>query len=428
MPASGLLHRMSDAPKILVIGTADTKADELLYLKSCIERTGGVALIMDVGVLGDPPFTPEYSKDDVANAAGISNADIIALGDEHKAMMKQAEAATALATELVAAGKADGMLAIGGSMATDLALDVAEALPLGVPKVIVSTIAFSPIIPAERISPDVTMLLWAGGLYGLNAICRSVLSQAAGAAVGAVRSRELPLSDKPLVGMTSLGSSTLKYMLHLKPEIEARGFELVVFHTTGMGGRALESLAAKGLLAAVMDFSLIEVADEEFGSPVSAGSSRLEAAGEAGIPQIVAPGGVTLVDLQTSKQVPEQFSDREIHVHNRLIACAALNPQERMQVAESVAAKLMKARGPTTFIMPLRGIDEWDKPGGPFHDDDGLAAFAATVREKLAPPVELVELDAHINDDDFAAAVLEVFDGWLADGTISKEVSACLRA
>ena len=416
---------MAGMARILVIGTADTKADELLYLKSRIEKAGGTALIMDVGVLGDPPFTPEYSKHDVAAAIGVSNADIIALGDEHQAMMKQAQAATALAVELVAAGKADGMLAIGGSMATDLALDVAEALPLGIPKVIVSTIAFSPIIPAERISPDVTMLLWAGGLYGLNTICRSVLSQAAGAAVGAARSRALPIPDKPLVGMTSLGSSTLKYMLHLKPEIEARGFELVVFHTTGMGGRALESLAARGMLAAVMDFSLIEVANEVFGSPLSAGSNRLQAAGEAGIPQIVAPGGVTLVDLLTSKPVPAQFADREFHVHNRLIACAALNPQERTQVAESIAAKLMQAKGPTTFIMPLQGIDEWDKEGGPFHDDEGLAAFADTIRKSVGPPVKLIELDAHINDEKFAAAVLDVFDGWIDDGTIVNEVAAC---
>jgi uncharacterized protein (UPF0261 family) len=421
---------MSDSAKILVIGTADTKADELLYLKSRIEKVGGEGLIMDVGVLGDPPFAPEFSKHDVAQAIGTTNAEVIALGDEHKAMMKQAEAATALAVELVAAGKVDGMLAIGGSMATDLALDVADALPLGTPKVIVSTIAFSPIIPAERIPPDVTMLLWAGGLYGLNTVCRSVLSQAAGAAVGAVQARELPVQDKPLVGMTSLGSSTLKYMVRLKPEIEARGFELVVCHTTGMGGRALESLARKGLLAAVMDFSLIEVADEVFGSPVSAGSDRLEAAGKAGIPQIVAPGGVTLVDLLTSKPVPDQFSDREFHVHNRLIACAALNAEERRQVAESIAAKLMKARGPTTFIMPLQGIDEWDREGGPFHDEAGLAAFAETMRENLTPPVDLIEVDAHINDEKFASTVLGVFDAWLADGTIAygktgSEATAC---
>ena len=416
---------MSKEARILVIGTADTKADELLYLKSCVEKVGGTALIMDVGVLGDPPFTPEYSKHDVAAAIGITNADIIALGDEHKAMIMQAKAATALTVELERTGKIDGMLAIGGSMATDLALDVADALPLGTPKVIVSTIAFSPVIPPERIPPDAMMLLWAGGLYGLNSVCRSVLSQAAGAAVGAVQSRELPKSDKPLVGMTSLGSSSLKYMVRLKPEIEARGFELAVFHTTGMGGRALESLSKKGQLAAVMDFSLIEVSNEIQGSVVSSGVDRLEAAGQAGVPQIVAPGGVTLVDLQTWKDVPEQFADREIHIHNRLIACAKLNPYERVQAAVAIAGKLMKATGPTAFIMPQQGIDEWDKEGGPFQDNEGLAAFADTIRNSVGPPVELIELDAHINDEEFATAALDIFDGWIDSGKINKEVAPC---
>ena len=406
--------------RILVIGTADTKADELLYLKSCIEKVGGTALIMDVGVLGDPPFTPAYSKHDVAAAIGITNDDIIALGDEHQAMMRQAEAATALAAELERSGEIDGILAIGGSMATDLALDVADALPLGTPKVIVSTIAFSPVIPPGRLPPDL-----AGGLYGLNSVCRSVLSQAAGAAVGAVQSRELPNADKPMVGMTSLGSSSLKYMVHLKPEIEARGFEVAVFHTTGMGGRALESLSKKGQFAAVMDFSLIEVSNEVQGSVVSAGADRLEAAGQAGVPQIVAPGGVTLVDLQAWKEVPEQFADREFHIHNRLIACAKLNADERVQAAEMIAAKLMKAKGPTAFIMPRKGIDEWDKEGGPFQDDAGLAAFADTIRDSVGPPVDLLEIDAHINDKEFATAVLGIFDRWIDAGKISREVAPC---
>ncbi len=428
MPDCLRRHRHNDMgskARILVIGTADTKADELLYLQACIEKVGGTALIVDVGILGEPPFTPAYSKHDVAAAIGITNSDIIALGDEHKAMMRQAEAATALAVQLERDGKIDGILAIGGSMATDLALDVADALPLGAPKVIVSTIAFSPVIPPERIPPDAMMLLWAGGLYGLNSVCRSVLSQAAGAAVGAVQGRELPNSDRPLVGMTSLGSSSLKYMLHLKPEIEGRGFELAVFHTTGMGGRALESLSKKGQFAAVMDFSLIEVSNEVQGSVVSAGADRLEAAGQAGVPQIVAPGGVTLVDLQTWKDVPEQFADREFHIHNRLIACAKLDVDERVQAAETIAAKLMKAKGPTAFVMPNRGIDEWDREGGPFHDDEGLNAFADAIRHSVGPPVELIELDAHINDEAFTTAVLEIFDGWIEDGTIKREAATC---
>jgi len=411
---------MVENPKILIIGTADTKGDELLYLKSRVEKAGGEGLVMDVGVLGDPPFTPDYTKHDVAEAAGTTNADIIALGGEHKAMVSQAKGASALTAKLHEEGAIDAMLAIGGSMATDLALDVADALPLGAPKIIISTIASSAMIPPERLPADVLMLLWPGGLYGLNSVSRSVLSQGAGAVVGAVAGRDQSSDVRPLIGMTSLGSSTLKYMVHLKPEIEARGFELAVFHTTGLGGRAMESLARKGAFAAVMDFSLVEVSDHLFESPISAGADRLEGAGSAGVPQIVAPGGVTLVDLATWKDVPEQFADREFHIHNRFIACAKFNVEERVAAAKVIAKKLMMAKGPTVFIMPLQGIDEWDKEDGPFHSEEGLAAFATTIRDSVKPPVTLIEIDAHINDKAFAETTLAILDGWIEDGTIPR--------
>lgn len=411
---------MASNPVILLIGTADTKDEELLYLKLRIELAGGQTRIMDVGVLGDPSFEPEYSKHKVAEAAGTTNRAIIDLGNEHRAMMKQAEGAAKLAGEIQAAGEIDGMLAIGGTMATDLALDVCEALPLGTPKFIVSTIAFSPLLPPDRLAPDVMMILWAGGLYGLNSICRSVLSQAAGAVVGACQAREQPQSERPIIGMTSLGSSSLKYMLRLRPELEKRGFELAVFHTTGMGGRALESLARQGRLAAVMDFSLVEVSNHLLGSVVSAGADRLCGAGSNGVPQIVAPGGITLVDMQSWALPPERFRDREIHTHNRMVACAKLVPAERVAAAREVAEKLMQAKSPTTFIMPLKGIDEWDKEGGPFRDSDGLAAFAGEIRRLLKPPVKLIEIDAHINDAQFTDTVLAVFDLWLEDGTVAR--------
>lgn len=406
------------APRILLIGTADTKADELLYLKMRLKKAGAAAITMDVGVLGDPPFEPEYSKHAVAEAAGTSNQDIIDLGDENLAMVKQAEGAARLATALFENGDIDGMLAIGGSMATDLALDVAEVLPLGVPKVIVSTIAHSAVLPPERISPDVMMILWAGGLYGLNSVCRAVLSQAAGAVVGACNNVETQSGERPLIGMTSLGKSSLKYMVHLKPELEQRGFELAVFHTTGMGGRALESLVGQKKLVAVLDLSLIEVSNHVHGSVVSAGANRLEGAGAAGVPQIVAPGGVTLVDLQTWADMPPKFDGRETHTHNRLIACVKLSPDERVESAKAIVEKLNKSKSPTTFIMPLQGIDEWDKEGGPFHDDEGLRLFSEEIRSGLKPPVELIEIDAHINDQEFSSTVLSVLDRWINDGTI----------
>ncbi len=409
-------------PIILIVGTADTKADELLYLQACVEKTGASAKIMDVGVLGEPAFTPDYSKHDVAEADGTSNAEIIALGDENKAMTRQSAGAAALVKSLQESGEIDGMLAIGGSMATDLALDVAAALPLGFPKCIASTVAFSPILPPERITPDVMMVLWAGGLYGLNSICKSVLSQAAGAVVGACKTQETSSGQRPIVGMTSLGSSTLKYMIRLKPELEKRGYELAVFHTTGMGGRALESLASSGTFAAVMDFSLVEVSNQDNGSVISAGASRLEGAGTNGTPQIVAPGGVTLMDFQTWAPPLEKLGDRSVHTHNRLIACAQLTLEEKVSAANTIAGKLAKSQGATAFVMPLQGIDEWDREGGPFHDNEGLKAFADALRNALPSTVELREIDGHINDEIFADTVLDIFDNWVSEGLIPPGV------
>ncbi len=408
---------MSDKT-ILIIGTADTKADEMLYMKQCLFDGGAHPVVMDVGVLGDPPFEVEYSKHDVAKAAGSTNQKIIDLGDENHAMAKTAEGAMALTAQLYEQGEIHGIIALGGTMGTDLALDVASVLPLGVPKVLLSTVAFSPLLPPDRIAPDLIMILWAGGLYGLNSICKSSLSQACGAALGAAKLVVQPQRDRPVIGMTSLGSSSLKYMVHLKPELEKRGYEVSVFHTTGMGGRAMESLARQKKLVAVMDFSLIEVSNHNNGSVVSAGSDRLEGAGQAGVPQIVAPGGLTLIDMQTWADAPEKYRDREIHVHNRLIACAIMETEEKRSAARVITEKMAKASGPTTFIMPLNGIDEWDKEGGPFHDPDGLAAFADEIRNNVSAPVDLVEIDAHINDQAFADKALEILDGWVADGAV----------
>ena len=405
-------------PTILIIGTADTKSDEMLFMKQCIEGDGAKAMVMDVGVLGDPTFDVEISKHDVAKAIGMTNQEIIDLGDENKAMAKTAEGAGKLTRQLHERGEISAMIALGGTMATDLALDVASVLPLGVPKVLVSTVSFSPLLPPERIAPDLMMVLWAGGLYGLNSICKSSLSQACGAALGAARLMVQPQKEKPVIGMTSLGSSSLKYMVFLKPELEKRGYEVAVFHTTGMGGRAMESLAAQKKFAAVMDFSLVEVSNHYNGSVVSAGADRLEAAGQAGIPQIVAPGGLTLIDMQTWAPLPDKYKERGFHAHNRLIACAIMETEEKLGVARIICEKLSKAKSPTTFIMPLGGIDEWDKEGGPFHDPDGLAAFAQEINSTLKSPANLIELKAHINDQAFADQALAILDQWVADGVV----------
>ncbi len=413
---------MSETKIILVIGTYDTKSDELLYLTSCIEKQGGATLTMDVSVLGNPAMRTQFSKHDVASAAGSSIQAAIDSGNENIAMQIMAKGASALVHKLHSEGKIDGMIAMGGTMGTDLALDCAKVLPLGVPKYIISTVAYSPLIPADRLSADIQMILWAGGLYGLNAICKASLSQAAGAVLGAARAVEAPSGNKPVIGMTSLGSSCLTYMKFLKPQLERRGFEVAIFHATGMGGMAFENICAAGGFAAVMDFALPELGNLLMGSPANAGQDRMLNAGRAGIPQLVAPGCLDLIDFPGWQDIPPRFADRPFHEHNRLIKSAALNNEERRETAREVAKRLAQSKAPVHFILPNQGIEEWDKEGGPAHDPDGLAAFLDEMRNSIKSPVVMTEIDAHINDKVFSDLAMKIFDGWIADGTISSVV------
>jgi len=403
---------------ILLIGTCDTKADEILFLKSRLEEHGARAVIMDVGVLGTPPFPPDYSNHQVAAETGMTVADIVALGDESAAMSKMSEGAAKLAGRLSAESRVHGMLALGGTMGTDLALEVACALPLGLPKVIVSTIAFSPLIPPERIPADLMMMSWPGGLHGLNHLCRSVLSQAAGAAAGAACAGAGLENGRPIVAITSLGKSCLSYMVRLKPELERRGYDVMVFHSTGMGGRAFESLAQRGHFAAVLDLCLQELSNELAGSVVTAGASRLEAAGRAGIPQIIAPGATDMVDFPAWKGAPERHREQPLHAHNRLIASTTTGVADRARLARVIGEKLALAKGSVRIILPLRGIEQWDRPGEPLHDPEGLTAFIGALRKSVRMPAELVEIDAHINDPAFSDEVLKIFDQWASRGII----------
>jgi len=404
------------APVILVVGTHDTKSDELAYLAGVIRAQGGGVLAMDVSILGDPVQPTDITKHQVAEAAGSTIAEVIAAEDENAAMQIMARGAATLAARLHREGRFDGVLVLGGSMGTDLALDLCAALPLGVPKHVVSTVSFSPMIPPERLAPDIQMILWSGGLYGLNAICKAALSQAAGAVLGAARAVEKPALDRPLIGMTSFGKTVLRYMVALKPALEARGFEVAVFHATGMGGRAFEALAAEGAFAAVLDFAPQEVGNHLHGSAISAGPERMTAAGRRGIPQILSIGCYDLVDLVGWHPVPAHLRDRPAHAHNRLITSVVMTPDERRQMARTMAARMAGATGPAAFVLPLRGGNEWDRPEGPLHDAEGLAAFVDEVRRTCPPNVALHEIDAHINDPAFADTVLTILDGWIAAG------------
>lgn len=404
---------------ILIVGTYDTKNDELDYMAERIAAQGGGVVSMDISVLGDPDQPTDLSKHDVADAAGSSIQAAIDSGSENEAMQIMATGASRLARRLYDEGRIDGAVILGGTMGTDAALDICQALPLGVPKYVVSTVSFSPLIEPSRLSADVQMILWAGGLYGLNSVCKSALSQAAGAVLGAARAVEPPVRSCPSIGMTSLGSSCLTYMKALKPELEARGFEVAIFHATGMGGMAYESIAREGGFACVMDFALPELGNLMAGSVINAGTDRMLNAGQAGIPQIVAPGCLDLIDFAGWQEIPSQYRDRPFHAHNRLIKSSGLNAEERRDTAQEMARRLTASATPAHVILPNQGIEEWDRPGGEAHDPDGLAAFCDEMRKVMRDPIRFTELDCHINDRAFVDTVLEVFDAWLADGTVS---------
>ena len=404
---------------ILVIGTYDTKDDELRFLADVIHAQGGQVVTMDVSVLGDTSKPTDYSKHDVAQEGGSSIAAAITSGNENHAMQIMARGAALLTARLVTEGRFDGLIILGGTMGTDLALEVCSAVPLGVPKYIVSTVSFSPLIPTERLAPDTQMILWAGGLYGLNSVCKSSLSQAAGAVLGAARAVQMPDIDKPLIGMMSLGTSALKYVIPLKPALEARGFEVAVFHATGMGGRAFESLAGQGAFACVFDLCTQELGNHVNGSNISAAADRLTNAGLNGTPQIVAPGCYDLVDVVGWKPLPDKWSNHMTHEHNRLLTSIVMDDDERRLVARAHSKQLAKATGPVAMLLPKKGLGEWDRAGADLHNQAGLNAFLLELEHTLPSNVVAYRIDCHINDAEFADKALEVFDSWRASGFLA---------
>lgn len=408
-------------PKILIIGTCDTKADEIEFMADTIRRCGAKALIMDVGVLRDSRIVPDFSRHDVAEAAGTDNGAIIALGDEHLAMNKTAEGASRLTRRLYEDGSIDGAVILGGTMGTDLALDVANVLPVGAPKMILSTVSFSPLIPVGRVAADLMMTLWAGGLYGLNEMSKASLRHACGAVVGAAMVAERGVHSRPVVAISSFGTSALSYMVDLVPALEARGFEAAVFHATGMGGRALAAMASRGELAAIFDFCLQEVANYRNGSRVNSGQDRLNA---PGVPRLVGPAGLDMIDVLAAEPLPEALKDHQFHQHNRLITCAKATAEERVAVARHVAGELAKSDAPTCFLLPRRGICAWDREDGPLYDPLAMSAMSEAFVAEIRSPVRLIDLDCHINDPLYVETALEIFDAWLADGTVLDPRSA----
>jgi uncharacterized protein (UPF0261 family) len=390
---------------VLLIGTLDTKGQELAYVRDLIAARGHQTLVLDAGVLGDPPWTPDVAARDVADAGGTPLDVLRQQGDRGVALAVMARGAAALARSLHADGRVDAVLGLGGSCGTSIATAAMRALPVGLPKLMASTIASGQVAPYVG-ETDIAMLYTVVDVSGLNRISRRILANAAGAVAGMLDQPIPAASDRPLVAATMFGVTT-PCVEHVRRRFEAAGYEVLIFHATGSGGRAMEGLINAGFIRGVADVTTTEWADELVGGVLSAGPDRLDAAARAGIPQVVSVGALDMVNFGPRATVPAAFAGRTLHVHNPNVTLMRTTAAECAELGRIIAAKLNRATGPTTVLLPRGGVSALDRPGQPFHDPDADAALFAALRRSLSPHIVVRELDAHINDAAFADAVAD---------------------
>ena len=394
--------------KIAIVGTLDTKFEEMGFIRDVVQKKGHDPVLIDAGIMGSVPFAPHVSRDRVAKAAGMSLMEIQALGDEGRAIALMAKGASRIAHDLYEQGGLDAIISVGGSMGTSLGLAVMKELPIGVPKLMVSTIAFTPLVTGDGVAKDQVMMQAPVDLWGLNVINRNTLQTAAAAIVGMAEAATKIVPVKPMVGVTTRG--IMKYLNWIKPALEARGYEVVVTHCIGkVGGGTFETLVRQGIFSAVLDLCTGEVLEELNGGSLRAGPTRLEGAGDMGIPQIVAPGCMEYWHWPGSVESIPAW--RASHFHNPLVLCVKATMEEMIKGAEVMAEKLNRANGPVTVLYPLKGFDDFDKEvGGVFYDPEGHATFLKVLRKNVKPAIKIVELDMHINDQAFAEKAIAVFD------------------
>ena len=394
------------AKTVCIVGTMDTKGVEFSFIKSQIESTGVSTCVINTGILGEPQLTPDVSADEVAQAGGSSLQALRDEGDRGNSVAVMAQGAATLVAEKQAAGEIDGIISLGGSAGTTIGTTAMQAVPVGVPKIMVSTLASGDTSPYVQ-SKDICMMYSVVDIAGINRLSRQILANAAGAIVGMVNA-EVPTAatDKPLIAATMFGVTT-PCVTKAREVLEAAGYEVLVFHATGTGGQAMEDLVRGGFLAGVLDVTTTELADELVGGVLSAGPDRLEAAGGAGLPQVVAPGALDMVNFGPPDTVPEQFSDRLFYQHNPTVTLMRTTPEETAELGRIMARKLSEAQGPTTVIIPTQGISAIDTTGQPFDSPEARTAWIENLKAHIGDNVTVIEMDAHINDDEFATKLAE---------------------
>jgi len=391
---------------VVLVGTLDTKGREYAWLGDRVRELGCEVVLVDAGVR-EPEIDADVSADRVARAAGASLEALREAGDRGAAVTAMGEGAAAVLAELLAAGRVHAVLAVGGSGGSSIAARAVRDLPIGLPKIIVSTMASGDVSPYVG-AKDVTLTYSVVDIAGVNRVSRLVLGNAAAAAAGMAKayaetSAGPGSGERPLVAASMFGVTT-PAVDAARERLDDLGYEVLVFHATGAGGRALEGLVDSGLLAGVLDLTTTELADDLVGGVLSAGPDRLTTAGRRGVPQVVAPGALDMVNFGPRDTVPERFEGRNLYVHNPTVTLMRTTPEEMAELGRRVAAKLATATGPTALFVPLGGVSALDAPGMPFHDPKADEACFEALRDAA---VETERLDMNINDPAFGRAMAD---------------------
>jgi uncharacterized protein (UPF0261 family) len=403
---------------IAIIGTLDTKGREVAFIRDQIRARGHPTWVIDPGVLGQPAIEADFCRKEVARAGGRELAALIAAGDKGQAIRTMIDGTSEIVVRLYAQGRLGGVIAVGGGQGTAIGTTAMQALPLGVPKLMVSTMAsgqnvFEPYVGTS----DVTLMHSVADILGINVVTRRVFANAASAVVAmaeasdALGSLDSPrgsdpagASDRVVLGVTMLGLTT-PCVLQAKELLEVQGYEMVAFHPNGTGGRSMERLIDEGVIQGVLDISTQELTGHVCRGLFDAGPDRLKAAGQRGLPQVVAPGGTDYIVLGPLASLTAEQRSRPLIVHNPNITLLRTAGKEMAQIGHLMARRLNEARGPAAVLIPLGGYSYSDRPGHAFYDPAANAALVEALEEGLDSGVELVKIDAHINDPPFAEAV-----------------------
>lgn len=404
--------------EVVLLGTFDTKGAEYAFLRDALEAAGCAVIMVNAGALDDPDYPVEYDRADVAHAAGADVDSLTSSGDRGAAVARMAEGAAAILQRLFAEGRVHGVLGAGGSGGTAIISQAMRQLPVGVPKLLVSTMASGDIRPYVDVS-DTAMMYSVVDIAGINSISREVLANAAtavAAMAAAYAARTRSSSDGPVVGATMYGTTTPCVDI-ARHDLVAAGYEVLVFHANGSGGRAMERLIAEHRITASLDITTTELVDEIAGSTFSAGPDRLEAAGRLGIPQVVSLGGTDQITLQTPvTRLPDRFAGRTIYAHNPNITLVRTSAAECAQLGTMIAGKLNRATGAVTVFIPRRGTSMYGIAGAVFHDPRADEALFDSLIRSLRPSIDVVDMDTNINDPDFgkamAARLIEEHQTW----------------